>query len=251
MTTDWNLVRKLKLLGFEENEARVYLVALELGPASMWEIHQKCGIKRTTCYQIFDGFVERGIAMKTPELKHVIYSVVAPESLIVSLEQKKNQFRDALPLFDAVMSNSSVKPEISLYKGLEGVRQVYNQGLQSPEGSEILLLATPRLWLGNPDENNAYIKERLKKKISLRMIFPDEKANYALLTSDKKELRKTRFLPKEIYDPPVEIQIFQNKVAYIAHSEREPFATVIENTAIAESEKQIFELLWGIAKEKH
>ena len=72
MTTDWNLVKKLKLLGLEDNEARIYLASLEFGPASMWEIHQKCGIKRTTCYQIFEKFIERGIGAKTEEPKHTI-----------------------------------------------------------------------------------------------------------------------------------------------------------------------------------
>ncbi len=248
MTTDWNLVKQLKILGFEDNEARVYLASLELGPATMWAIHQKSFIKRTTCYQIFDKFILRGIGAKTEELKHTIYSVVDPNNLITSLEYKKNQFKESLPLFDALVSKSSNKPQITLYKGLEGVRQVYYQGLEGPEGGERLLFGTPKIWLDNPEENNAYIKARLEKNIRLRMIFPDDEANYAMIKNDKAELRQTRFLPKEIYNPPVEIQIYPHKVAYIAHSELESFATVIDNPAIAEAERQKFELLWQIAK---
>lgn len=251
MTTDWGLVKKLKLLGFEDNEARVYLAALELGPASMWQIHQKSFIKRTTCYQIFEKFIQRGIGAKTGETKHTIYLVVSPENLVTSLEYRKNQFKESLPLFDALLSKSSAKPEISLYKGIEGVRQVYYQGLEGPEGGERLIFGTPKIWLNNPEENEAYIKVRLEKKISLRMIFPDEKENYAMLAGDKAELRQTRFLPKELYNPPVETQIYPSKIVYIAHSESEPFTTVIESPTIAVVEKEKFELLWKIAKEKH
>jgi sugar-specific transcriptional regulator TrmB len=250
MTTDWTLVKKLKLLGFEDNEARVYLASLEIGPAPMWDIYQKSFIKRTTCYQIFEKFIERGIAAKTLESKHTIFSVVSPENLVTSLEKRKDQFRESLPMFDALVSKSSAKPEISLYKGLEGVRQVYYQGLEGPEGGERLLFGSPKIWLDFPEENDAYIKERLRKKISLRMIFPDSEENYAMLGTDKNELRKTRFLPKNQYNPPIETQIYPNKVAYIAHSESEPFATVIESAAIALAERQKFELLWNIAKEK-
>ena len=250
MTTDWNLVKQLKILGFEDNEARVYLASLELGPATMWDIHQKSFIKRTTCYQIFGKFITQGIGVKTEEPKHTIFSVVDPENLAASLEQKKNLFREALPLFEALTSQSRAKPEILLYKGIEGVRQVYYQGLEGPEAGERLILGTPKIWLDNAEENEAYIRERLKKKISLRMIFPDSKENYSMLKSDMAELRQTRFLPKEHFSPPIETQIYPNKVAYIAHSEREPFATVISNPAIALAERQKFELLWRVAEQR-
>jgi len=248
MTTDWKLVRKLKLLGFEANEARIYLAALELGPSSMWQIHQKCGVKRTTCYQIFEKFIESGVGSKTFESKHTIYSVVPPENLAVSIEHKKDEFLQSLPQFSALLSHLPSKPEITLYKGIEGVRQVYYQGLSGPKGGEQLILATPQFWFANAEDNEAYIAERLKKKISLRMILPDTKENHSMLKNDKKELRRTRFISKKDFDPPVETQIFPNRITYIAHSEREPFATVIENTAIAEAERQKFELLWEIAK---
>lgn len=248
MTTDWNLVKKLKLLGFEDNEARVYLAALELGPATMWAIHQKSFIKRTTCYQIFENFIERGIGAKTEEPKHTIYSVANPQNLVASLEHKKNLFRESLPQFEALVSKSRAKPEILLYKGLEGVRQVYYQGLEGPEGGERLVLGTPKIWLDNAEENDAYIVERLKRNICLRMIFPDEPANYSMLQNDAKELRKTRFLPKKYFSPPIETHIYPQKIAYIAHSESEPFATVISNPAIALAERQKFEILWQVAE---
>lgn len=250
MTTDWNLVKKLRLLGFEDNEARVYLAALELGPSTMWAIHQKSFIKRTTCYQIFEKFIERGLGARTEEPKHTIYSVVEPEHLVSSLEYKKNQFKESLPQFDALMSKSSAKPKITLYKGLEGVRQVYWQGLEGPKGGERLLFGTPQIWLENPEENDAYIAERLKRNIGLRMLFPDEESNYAMLQNDEKEMRQTRFLPPDLFSPSIETHIYPDKVAYIAHSEHEPFATVIENAAIAKAERQKFELLWSIAEEK-
>lgn len=251
MTTDWNLVKKLKLLGFEDNEARIYLAVLELGPTSMWQIHQKSGIKRTTCYQIFEKFIERGIGVKTDEPKHSVYSVVDPENLVTSLEHRKNQFKDSLPMFDALISKSTAKPKMTLYTGPEGVRQVYYQGLESPLGGERLVLGTPKIWIENQEENDIYIAERVKRNIRLRMIFPDAKEHYVLLENDKAELRQTRFLPKESYDPNIETMIYPHKVAYIAHSENEPFATVIENAAITEAEIQKFELLWRIAKEKY
>ena len=43
--------------------------------------------------------------------------------------------------------------------------------------------------------------------------------------------------------------IFGDTLAYLAHSEKEPFATVIESSTLANGEKQLFEMLWELAKD--
>ena len=40
-------------LGLQETEARFYLAALELGPASVRDVAAKAGISRTNAYDVF------------------------------------------------------------------------------------------------------------------------------------------------------------------------------------------------------
>jgi hypothetical protein len=70
-----------------------------------------------------------------------------------------------------------------------------------------------------------------------------------MLTARGNENRNLRFLPLDKFNPKTQVNIFGNTVAYIAHGEQEPFATVIESASLAHDEKQKFELLWQMAKE--
>jgi hypothetical protein len=61
-------------------------------------------------------------------------------------------------------------------------------------------------------------------------------------------MRQCRFLPQDKFDPTTEINIYGDTIHYIAHSERDPFATMIESSSLAKLEKQRFDLLWDLAK---
>ncbi|MEI6498489.1 MAG: helix-turn-helix domain-containing protein [bacterium] len=249
-TTNNNLIATLKLVGLNESEAKVFLTCLELGPASAWNIYLKSGIKRPTCYAILENLVADGIASKTSDGQRTIFSVVRPEELLSKIDNKRSQFKESLPLFDAVQSNSMEKPKIRLYEGMEGLRQAYLLGLNQADGGDILVFGSANIWQRHNEANNAYIQERIRKNIELKVIFADTEENHLMLKNDSNELRQTRFLSVETYNPKVETEIFGNTVIYIAHSEKEPFATVIENQAIANDERQRFDTLWAIAKSK-
>ena len=244
-----NLISTLRLAGLNQSEAKIYLTCLELGSSSAWNIYLKTGLKRPTVYAVLENLVADGIATKTFDGKRTIFTVVKPSELLLTIENKKNEFKESLSLFDAVASKSIEKPKIRVFEGIDGVRQAYLLSHNQPEGSEILVFGKPDIWIQYAEANRAYIKDRLAKRLALRAILPDLAKNKIFLKDDKKELRETRFLPKEIYDPRVETQIFTNTVIYIAHSEKEPFATVIENDSIYFDEKQRFEALWKIAND--
>jgi len=247
-TLNEQLISILKLAGFNETEARIYLTCLELGASSAWDIYLKSGIKRPTVYAVLDNLVADGVASKSFDGKRTIFSVVQPQELLLTIDNRKNEFKESLSLFDAVASQSIEKPKIRIYEGIEGVRQAYMLSHQQPEGSEVLVMGSPDVWIEYAEANRAYIADRLRNQIHLRMILPDLKKNKVFLKDDEKELRQTRFLSSEIYSPKVETQIFANTVIYIAHSEKTPFATVIENDSIAFDERQRFEMLWKTAK---
>ena len=246
-TTNENLITTLKLAGLNETEAKIYLACLELGKSSAWNIFKKTGIKRPTCYAVLDNLVADGIAFKAFDGTRTIFSVIEPEKLLMTIDNRKNEFRASLPLFDALKSESPAKPKIKVYEGIEGVRQAYMLSLDQPEGGEILVLGSTKVWAEYSDINKSYVAERVSKNISLRALFANTKDNHIFLKMDRHEMRESRFLPQKYFDPKVETQVYGDTVVYIAHSEKEPFATVIENESIANDVRQRFEILWEIS----
>lgn len=245
-----NLISTLKLAGLNETEAKIYLANLELGPSSAWNIYLKTKIKRPTCYAVLDNLVADGIATKTNDGNRNIFTVIDPEKLLMSLEVKKNEFFKSLPLFDALKSESKEKPKIRVYEGIEGVFQAYMLGLDQPEGSEILVFGSTKIWAKYNSLIKVYLAERVTKNINIRALYTNSKDKHLYLKMDREELRETKFLPRDYYDPKVETQVFGGTVIYIAHSEKEPFATVIEDESIAFDVRQRFEILWQVSKIK-
>lgn len=241
-----NLIDMLQSIGLREEEAKVYLASLELGPSSVWNIYLKCGIKRPTCYVILDELVSRGLASKTSDQKKTMYSVASPTEIAREFDRKREHFERNLSQFEALSSKASDKPVVRLYEGVEGVEQAYNLSLSEPEGTEILTYSNALVISKYSNLFERYIPERIKKNISVKLLLSNTVENQKYLTVDESELRETRFLPQNQFDPRCEMEIYNNKIVSIAHSETSPFATVIESASMAYDEKQKFMMLWHL-----
>lgn len=234
--------------GFSGNQAVVYIASLKLGPATIWDISQASGVKRTTCYIVMNELIAKGYASFTMSRKHSIYSVAGPNDLFLDLLNKQAALKWAIPELNALASQSSIKPAIRMFEGREGMEQAYQIPLSMPEGSEILIYGNPEIYTNYPEMVAEYVQNRVKRNIKVRTIIPDIPLGYKVTRNDTKILRQTRVLPREKFDQKTEVNILSDKILYLAHSDKKPFATVIESPVLAQEERNRFELLWTLAK---
>lgn len=244
-----NLIAPLEALGFTPTKALVYLTILKEGPTSVWEVAKVSGIKRPTCYAVLDELIAAGYASKASDGRRTIYSVISPRELHLSLERKQGEFRQSLSLLEGYGAQPDTRPSVRLYEGIEGVRQAFNLSLLQPEGSEVLVYGTSLMRKGeNRQFLEGYIAERMKRKISARILFPDTKENRKLEGDGTKELAEIRYISTEDFQPKSETHIFGNLIVHTAHGGDRPFATVIESALLAEEQRQTFNILWKLAK---
>lgn len=248
-TLNSDILSTLEGVGLHENEAHVYLAGLELGPSSIWDIAKKSAIKRPTCYVLMDNLIFKGYASSTFDGKRHIYTVSPPKQLLSALNRRQEKLKSTLSQLEGLASQSPLKPNVRLYEGKTGVMEVYNLTLDLPKEDEILIYGNVLVETSYKDFIAEYLKSRVKKKIKVKAILSDTLENRDILSRDEAELRQTKFLPAEQFKQRTEVNIFSDSIAYIAHSESEPFATVIENSTLAEEEKNRFNLLWEIAKD--
>jgi sugar-specific transcriptional regulator TrmB len=248
-TINNNLIDLLATVGLHENAARVYIAALELGPSSIWEIAKKSGVKRPTCYVILEELAIKGFASSNNDGKRVNYSVIRPKQLLLHEERLHSRFKEAGSQLMAIASLSKEKPKIRTYEGAEGIRKVYAMAADEPRGTDFYILGANMLETEYVEVITEEIIRRNKKGILTRGIFPDNQVNREMrLERSPIEKHNNRFIPEAKFSPKTQILIFGNTVAYLAHTESEPFATVIESAALAHDEKERFELLWAIAE---
>ncbi len=234
-------------LGFSETEARVYLATLQLGLSSIWDIALKSGVKRPTCYVVLDELVSQGFASKTHDPKRTLYAVESPRHLLRVAEKRSRAFHEVLPQLEQVVNSAATKPNIRLYEGKPGMKQAYALTLEQPRGTELLFIGTAPSIRSPYKLPDRYIAERVAARLPARALIPASTLASEIASRDSQELRQTRVLPADKLHTEVEVIIFGQSIAYLAHSDERPFATVIENAAIAEEERQRFDLLWELA----
>ncbi len=83
------LVEKLKDLGFNSYEAKVYLALLKKHPASGYEVAQIAGIPQSKAYDTLKSLVKKNILTSTND-KPQKYSPISPKELTKRLSRKYN-----------------------------------------------------------------------------------------------------------------------------------------------------------------
>jgi len=143
------------------------------------------------------------------------------------------------------MNPSFTKPEIAFYEGSEGIIAAYEDTLTSK--TEILAFASiDNTETTLPEYVQKYYKRRKAAKIPIKAIFPDTKMARARQKKDAEELRESRLLPKDLLNIEIEINVYDDKVAYFSIPEK--LAIIVKSKLIAASMREMFRLCWKMAE---
>jgi sugar-specific transcriptional regulator TrmB len=252
-----NLIMKLidaiKEFGLTENEAEVYLTLIRTAgsqPASV--IAQKMGMNRTTAYKILIHLSKLGLATKTMRHGILCFFVEDPEEKLKSLvEEKQSKLEE---VNDIIMKslpsltidgdfNEATMPKIRYYEGVDGIKQIYEAVLK--EGKDYYRYGDITKIYGTLGEfTDEYIKKRNKIGITAHAIMPYYERSEEQAKKDKKELRKSLYIPHELFPIDGEVRIFGNKVAIFSLRKESPIGVIIESEIVANMFKSIFMLTW-------
>lgn len=235
------LAHFLENLGFDDKQAQVYLAALELGSATVQELADKSGIKRTSIYNFLDEMKGKGLIS---ELKQDDRLLIVPASPHILLEQSRAHTREierALPEMMSLFNLPGEKPKIRYYEGLAGIKKIYDDTLTA---DGIIYAYSDYEKMFDTMDNEymwAYANERTRRGIKFLNIAKAGRFAKEVVKRDSKQLRQTKVVSDIEFD--TEINIYNNKVAMISF--RRPYACVIiEDRAIAQTHKSAWKLLW-------
>lgn len=235
----------LKEFGLTEKESNVYLALLKLGTALVQDISKKAGTYRTYTYEILKSLKEKGLVSYVIKSGKQYFEVAEPEKLLNILKEKERKIKRILPELKQVYKSSIEKPKVEFYEGKEGLKTILDD--LTREKKEILVYGSTKKQLGLLDFYFPnYIKRRVKDRIKIKVISEKSREALKIHKKDKEELREMRFLPPEI-EFPTSTNIYGNKVAIIS-LEKDIVGVIIEDKNIADTQRDVFNLLWGITK---
>ncbi len=230
-------MEELKLAGLTENETKVYLALVDLGPSLAGRISRKTGLHRRTVYDVTETLIQKGLIAYIIENNRRTFRANDPGNIISLLEEKKVKLMPIVDLLKEKYSKSRERDTTFVFKGRSALKSVFESQL---EHKEIFIIgATPKAYDIIPYYFGWFNKRRKKARIKLKIITHDRNIK-------PKGFVETRYLPEK-YNNPVTINIYGDNVAIIIWSAT-PIAIVIKSKDVALGYRIYFDLMWDIAK---
>jgi len=235
------IISTLHQLGIEEKQAQVYLACLELGSATIHELSEKSGVKRTSIYNFLSEMKQAGLVSEIKQGKKILLVAENPHVLIQRAKNQVKKVEEMLPEMMGIFNQPGNKPKVRYYEWVEGIKHAYDDMIQSKEtiygysDYEKMFAAMPEDFLWDIP------KRRTENRQKFYCIAKDGEQGRLVKSKDAEQLREVRLVSEIELD--TEINIYGNKVLMISF--RRPYAAVIvEDAAIARSQKSIWEIMW-------
>jgi len=246
LTLPTNLHNVLTNIGLTGKEATVYLANLELGTAPASDISIRAKLNRITTYDILKKLIKRGFVSTHVEERIKYFSATEPDTLRLDVRKKYMDFKESLPDLRRIHGKTTA-PHIRYYEGIDAVKKIYQDTLTSK--TEILNYADSKsireIW---PTYDQDYVNERVKKRVYLRGISPDDQYGKAVAKDNEKKHREIRLVKAGPFSFANEINIYDDKVAIVSFGKNgDAMGMIIESAEIANTQRAIFMMAWEFA----
>src|SRR3989344_833046 len=128
-----NITETLINLGLNEKQAKVYLACLELGSATIAELAEKSGVKRTSIYNFLEELIHKGFISELHQDGQILLIAEDPKLLIKKSQEQLLGAQKIFPELLAMFNRPGNKPKVHFYQGIAGLKKVYEETLKSRE----------------------------------------------------------------------------------------------------------------------
>lgn len=252
------LSKDLERIGLTDKEAAVYLAALELGNASVKAIAAKATLNRPVTHIILESLTKRGLASAVKEGETTIYAAEHPKQIELILQQeqmmlaeKQAILNDVVPQLTSLFHRADSHPIVKIYLGPDGARAMDQDGMRNRRRNAISYSFTALDVLEDFNSDLAkFAEKRILGKEALKVIYTHRDGPQADMTNPK-ELRESRFIPKNRYpfDSSIVIRPWYG-LRIFSHRKNEFVGIAIESKELAKTMKSIFDLCWDSLESK-
>lgn len=241
----------LRNLGLNSKESTVYVTLLSLGQSTAYAIAEKSGLKRPTVYVVLEDLRKKGLVLKIPHAKKQVFTAKSPEEFFSEAEDRLRLAKSALPQLLAIAEKPEKNFKTLYYEGEENVKGVLSNINKRMQGKEIL-----GFYAREPEDLSPQMREFFhewneegkKLGVTLRGITPDDPSLQWYKGREEYFGAKMKYMDPKIYLSDCSIEIGDNFVQIF--SLRHMQVILLENPDIADTMRQIFEMVWGSQPDK-
>lgn len=253
MMNNNQIIEELGRLGIEDKASKLYLSLLQTGPQTPLNLSRNTNINRTTIYRELEKLKDAGLIEEIIEEHTTLFQAADSNSfnlLIAQKESELSQIKQSVPALLSQISQiapNSPNTKVLYYRGQKGIQQLLWNTLKA-KGEQI--------GLGYTDWNDAVGKsfseelrrEYVERKIHLREILNNKTSDYTTNKTYLDKYFRSRYISTKILTIKQDTYIYNDVFAYMSYYQNDYFGVEIMNAEIAKTEKQVFEILWKMAK---
>jgi sugar-specific transcriptional regulator TrmB len=251
-----DILENLTKIGLGKNEAEVYLTLLELGESKVGNLSAQSKVPTSHIYPILQSLYTKGLVSYKYANNVKIYYSNRPEALkSLYIEKQKKLVEEEKLLINAIESIKHIPrvndtfADYKYFEGVSGIIAMWQEIIaQMIPNTEIQILSSNEEALDrfNPIFME-FQKERVKRKIKQRLLFPKEMNKK--YSAERKKLGLIDIKYTDL-DQKAEICLFQDYIAieYLGVGGDKPRAFLIKDKLFVDYFKSIFEVFWKIAR---
>lgn len=249
-----SLIQIIKEIGLNDRHAKVYQALLEKPRATPLQLARETSLNRSSLYRYLEDLRELGLVELVLSDKSSVY-IAKPEGLnqyLANQEARVDALKKVIPqLAEDLLkvTQTGQESEVRYFRGVEGLKQM----LWNVASAKIEVMG-----LGYQDWNSSVGKtyaDKLRQKMmengnASREILNsvDDSFGYTSLGKNYTKVYEHRKIDSRLIDIKHDTYIYGDVFAYYYHYQGEYFGVEIHNKEIARTEKQMFEILWNMAK---
>lgn len=247
----------LKMLGLDEKEVKIYLALIKAGLSTPLELSRATDLNRTTIYRVLELLKKYNLAEEVIDQFSTKVKATDPEklkSIIARKQAELDRLRSTIPGLITQLNetkNQSFSPtRVIYYRGKSGLQQLLWNTLEAAGKTEVVGYG----YLNWNDGVGKSFAEKLREEYIIRKVYSkeientvDEKRTYTEVAGYN-QFYQARYLPKSKLAINHDSYIYNDVFAFYHIFKDEYFGVEVHNPEIAKTQRQIFNLLWRLAK---
>ncbi|OGE75434.1 MAG: hypothetical protein A3C85_02965 [Candidatus Doudnabacteria bacterium RIFCSPHIGHO2_02_FULL_48_21] len=240
----------LQQLGYSEHEAKLYLASLKMGESNIADLAKQMQWPRSTVNELLEHMHAKGLMHYYVKHNRRYWLAVNPDKLMINLEERRAALRTIMPNLQAMRSDNGGKPNVQLYTGVEDLKHIMDDIIDTKHHVSALLCYDDWLDSFGEDYANDFIERRRSHFLRMRMVTPRTDLALKLKQKDQESLRQMRFLPTDTDLRRTSNFIYDGKTAMMSLGQKRPTGILIDDPDVAHAMSIYFENLWNASSER-
>ena len=246
------VVRYMKHLGLEREQALVYLYLLQNGPNTVLAISRGIQTGRTKLYPLLEELSEKQLIAIHERHYGTSYEAQPPEVLeflVSEHERKAEALRSTLPAALNILKNVQIDSpsttKIIEYRGVDGLKQMNFNLAKATSEYRVFELAGLDKHLGK------HFADKMREKYRERGLNSYDLTNHPNRNEEPgAELpnAKIRYIDPAIFKIEFETYVYDTCVGLLSYEQDDIFGVEIYSEKLARQQTQLFDLIWNQAK---